>query len=154
MPTARTSGAANGSSMSAFGSVLAIARAAATIVAVAPTLDATSQLSVSERVIDHRRGAADVAQVGERRRLSSNGANPLSVNSSLTLLPLDLPAVVGQIRGRLLAVSQVDEVGEVEVEPVLAPTLGRRLHLLDGLLDVGRVDRRHALGGQPAAGAR
>ena len=37
--------------MSASGSLLAIARAAATIVAVAPTLDAMSQLSASARVI-------------------------------------------------------------------------------------------------------
>ena len=56
IPTARTSGSAKGSSMMAFGSLLAIARAAATIVAVAPTLDAMSQLSASARVIARRRG--------------------------------------------------------------------------------------------------
>ncbi len=43
--------------MIAFGSLLAIARAAATIVAVAPTLDATSQLSASALVIARRRGS-------------------------------------------------------------------------------------------------
>ena len=57
IPTARTSGSAKGSSMIAFGSLLAIARAAATIVAVAPTLDATSQLSASALVIARRRGS-------------------------------------------------------------------------------------------------
>ena len=49
-PTARTSGAAKGSTISGFDSLLARARAAATIVAVAPTLDATSQLSASVRL--------------------------------------------------------------------------------------------------------
>src|SRR6185312_8549204 len=48
-PTARTNGAAKGSSMIASGSSLASARAAATIVAVAPTLEARSQLSPGDR---------------------------------------------------------------------------------------------------------
>ena len=51
MPTARTSGAANGSLMIGSVSLVASARAAATIVAVAPTLEARSQLSVSLRVM-------------------------------------------------------------------------------------------------------
>ena len=51
MPTARTSGAANGSLMMGSVSSVASARAAATIVAVAPTLEARSQLSVSLRVM-------------------------------------------------------------------------------------------------------
>ena len=51
MPTARTSGAANGSLMIGSVSSVASARAAATIVAVAPTLEARSQVSVSLRVI-------------------------------------------------------------------------------------------------------
>ena len=51
MPTARTRGAANGSLMIGSVSSEASARAAATIVAVAPTLEARSQLSVSLRVI-------------------------------------------------------------------------------------------------------
>ncbi len=50
-PTARTSGSANGSSISGSVSRDAAARAAATSVAVAPTLDAKSQLSLSVRVI-------------------------------------------------------------------------------------------------------
>jgi len=54
MPTARTSGAANGSTISGLGSLLASAREAATIVAVAPTLDATSQLSASVRLTGRR----------------------------------------------------------------------------------------------------
>ena len=51
MPTARTSGAANGSLMIGSASSVASARAAATIVAVAPTLEARSQLSVSLRAM-------------------------------------------------------------------------------------------------------
>ena len=51
MPTAFTSGAANGSEMIAFGSLLATARAVATIVAVVPTLDFKSQVSLSLRVV-------------------------------------------------------------------------------------------------------
>jgi hypothetical protein len=50
MPTARTSGSANGSSMSERSARVAIARAAAAMVAVAPTLDARSQVSPSDRV--------------------------------------------------------------------------------------------------------
>ena len=46
-PTARTSGSANGSSMSGRSARVAIARAAAAMVAVAPTLDARSQVSPS-----------------------------------------------------------------------------------------------------------
>jgi hypothetical protein len=48
MPTARTSGAANGSSIKP--AWVANARLAATIVAVAPTLVARSQLSLSLRM--------------------------------------------------------------------------------------------------------
>jgi ABC-type sugar transport system ATPase subunit len=46
-PTARTSGSANGSSMSRRSARVAITRAAAAMVAVAPTLDARSQVSPS-----------------------------------------------------------------------------------------------------------
>jgi hypothetical protein len=48
-PTARTSGSANRLSISGFSAFVAIARAAATIVAVAPTLVAKSQVSLSVR---------------------------------------------------------------------------------------------------------
>ena len=51
-PTARTNGSANGSLINASSAVVAIARAAATIVAVAPTLDARSQVSLSVLVIN------------------------------------------------------------------------------------------------------
>lgn len=50
-PTARTSGSAQGSSSSGSGPWDAIARCVATAVAVAPTLDAKSQESLSERAI-------------------------------------------------------------------------------------------------------
>src|SRR5580693_223746 len=53
IPTARTSGSAQGSSSSGSGCWEAIARDAATAVAVAPTLDARSQVSFSVRAI-HR----------------------------------------------------------------------------------------------------
>ncbi len=53
-PTARTNGAAYGSSIRGSGSRLATARAAATIVAVDPTLDARSQRSPSVRAIASR----------------------------------------------------------------------------------------------------
>ncbi|GJO51948.1 hypothetical protein NJB1604_40350 [Mycobacterium marinum] len=48
-PTARTSGSANLSAIKGLSALVAIARAAATIVAVAPTLVAKSQLSLSVR---------------------------------------------------------------------------------------------------------
>src|ERR1700737_4120711 len=50
-PTARTSGSANGSLISGRSDLLAIARCAATIVAVTPTLDARSQVSLSVRAL-------------------------------------------------------------------------------------------------------
>ena len=52
MPTARTSGSANSSVMTGCGRLVAAARAAATMVAVAPTLVARSQVSPSVRVMD------------------------------------------------------------------------------------------------------
>ena len=72
-PTARTSGSANGSLINALSAVVAIARAAATMVAVAPTLDARSHVSFSVRAIPrplidvvHGRYLGDVTT---RRRL-------------------------------------------------------------------------------------
>src|SRR5882757_2261799 len=50
-PTARTSGSANGSSISGSSSLVAIALAAATMVAVAPTLEARSHVSSSVRAM-------------------------------------------------------------------------------------------------------
>ena len=51
IPTARTSGSANGSLITGSAALVAAARYAATIVAVAPTLDAKSQLSLSVRAM-------------------------------------------------------------------------------------------------------
>jgi hypothetical protein len=51
MPTALTNGSANGSLTSGSGLRVATARAAATIVAVAPTLDAKSHVSSSARLM-------------------------------------------------------------------------------------------------------
>ena len=51
IPTARTSGSANGSLMSGRALRVASARDAATMVAVAPTLDDRSQLSSSVRCV-------------------------------------------------------------------------------------------------------
>src|ERR1700761_9133328 len=79
-PTALTSGSANGSSINGFGPLDAIARRAATAVAVAPTLDARSQLSPSNRLVSVfpvasvmagllskvRGNADDVAQLTQR----------------------------------------------------------------------------------------
>src|SRR5277367_3972818 len=64
-PTALTSGSAKGSSISGFGPFDAIARRAATAVAVAPTLDAKSQLSPSCRLVS----------LAAMRNLLSTGCN-------------------------------------------------------------------------------
>jgi hypothetical protein len=50
-PTARTSGSANWSLISGFELLVATARAAATMVAVTPTLEARSQVSPSNRAL-------------------------------------------------------------------------------------------------------
>jgi hypothetical protein len=85
MHTASTSGVAHGSLMKACRCRVATARAAATIVAVAPTLDRRSQLSLSVRVIfiscsvsclatqdpskgRHRRSSPRDSELPERRR--------------------------------------------------------------------------------------
>ncbi len=60
--------------------------------------------------------------------------------------------MVAQIGGGLVAVAEVDELGEVEIEAVVAPPLGGGLHALDRLLVIGGVDIRHAFHGHPAAG--
>jgi hypothetical protein len=51
MPTALTNGSAKGSLINGSGLRVATARAAATIVAVAPTLDARSHVSLSARLM-------------------------------------------------------------------------------------------------------
>ena len=63
-PTARTNGSANGSEMADRGRLLAAARAAATIVAVAPTLLAKSQVSSSVRATVAPRDCAGYSTVG------------------------------------------------------------------------------------------
>src|SRR5882757_11423659 len=78
-PTALTNGSAKGSSINGFGPLDAIARRAATAVAVAPTLDAKSQLSPSNRLVsllsvfvmasllnESCGNGDDVAQLGQR----------------------------------------------------------------------------------------
>src|SRR4051812_38987596 len=52
----------------------------------------------------------------------------------------DVPAVVAEIAGGLVAVTQINQLGEVEVEAVIAPPRRRGLHALDRLLVVGQVD--------------
>ena len=64
-PTARTSGSANGSSISA--ALVALARPEATMVAVAPTLVARSQVSFSLRPTG---GPFSLRQINEPRRVS------------------------------------------------------------------------------------
>jgi hypothetical protein len=53
MPTAFTNGSANGSSIRWSSLLVATARAAATIVAVGPTLEARSQVSFSVRAMNY-----------------------------------------------------------------------------------------------------
>src|SRR6185312_6385938 len=68
---------------------------------------------------------ADVFVVFVDRRQAVGG------EQLLYAVPAELPAMIAQIRGRLIAVAEVNELGEVEVEAVVAPPRRRCLHALD-----------------------
>src|ERR1700733_8569677 len=132
-PTARTSGSAKGASSSGPGPPGAHARAGATMVAVAPTLEARSQLSSWVRGIERLlflvgQRAADIETVGERQivfydRRKSVGREQLPDGAAA-----HLPSVIGQVYRCFVALAEVDQLGHVEVEPVFTPTLRNGPH--------------------------
>ncbi|BBX62199.1 hypothetical protein MSAS_13730 [Mycobacterium saskatchewanense] len=79
-PTARTSGSANGSSITGLSALVAIARAAATIVAVAPTLLAKSHVSLSVRGMRllSKSEVGILSQYNDRGRIPSSGVAALT----------------------------------------------------------------------------
>ena len=119
-----TNGSANGSLMSGSGCLDASARDAATPVAVAPTLDARSQVSPSVRAmtksllsfcddgqrITHRR---ELVVVREFRPYSREHLRPGPRGH--------LPAVSCQIVDDMVALTRIEQIGQVDVEPVLLP---------------------------------
>src|SRR6201999_2334310 len=101
IPTARTSGSANGSSITGLSAFVAIARAAATIVAVAPTLEARSQVSLSVR------GMRRFSNVGNRFYYLDSITNRAAAARSV----FDLAARQDAILGRQLLLRVVELAG-------------------------------------------
>src|SRR5581483_7476992 len=118
MPTARTSGSAYGSLISGSGARVAIARAPATMVAVAPTLDAKSQVSLSVRAIAcllfQRR--VDVHQLAERLLLVGGRLKAVAHEQLGRCDARRLPAVRGEVGRCLSAVADVHQVHQVDLE--------------------------------------
>src|SRR5690625_2602689 len=149
-PTARTSGAASGSSMSPRGSRVAIARPAAIIVAVEPTLEARSQVSSSVRAIE-----ISLGEGGDDRHRVTHRIQGFGIRVATTVVGedlragagADLPAVITQILPGRGAFAGVEQLREVDVEAVLSPRIADDLAALtERLAPVGVV-----LGGQAAA---
>src|SRR6516162_4154472 len=118
-PTARTSGSASGSSSSASGPCDASARDAATMVAVAPTLDAGPQVSPSVRPL--LMGAAHVEHVAHAHVVVLERRKSVGREQFSDAGAVQRPAAVAQVRGRLVALFEVDEPRHVEIETVRAP---------------------------------
>src|SRR5262249_41650223 len=117
-PTARTSGSANGSLINPRGSLVAIARRAAIIVAVAPTLEARSQLSSCVRAIAAlSEGGDDVAHVPKHsHRLVFREGKSIALVQLRSGMSGHLPIVTGQIVDHDTALALIEQVGRVEVE--------------------------------------
>src|SRR6201998_368992 len=122
MPTARTSGSAKGSVINGSGALLAIARAAATIVAVAPTPEARSQLSLSVRATlwSLLQDSADVHDLAERL-LGLEWFQTVFCEQISRAAAGRLPAVGFQILGGFVAVAEIEQLGAVGSETVLGP---------------------------------
>src|ERR1700722_2161579 len=148
-PTARTSGSANGSLIRPWGSLVAIARPAATSVAVAPTLEARSQLSSSLRVISalfQRRG--DVAHVPEySHRLVFRESESIALVQLRGRVGGHLPAVAGEVVDHDAALALIEQIGRVEVETGALPSLADAPHAFLG----EGVRVRDVLGGELAS---
>src|ERR1700757_5105793 len=130
-PTAVTSGSAKGSSMSGLGPLDAIARRAATAVAVAPTLDARAPLSPSNRLeleasaigvpLCARRGEADdVAELGflvlrERAAVVGEEVSPWPGGP--------VPAPIAQVLDDIAALAVEEQSRQVDVTPQIGPPL-------------------------------
>src|ERR1700752_2830653 len=114
-PTAFTSGSAKGSSMSGFGPLDAIARRAATAVAVAPTLDARSQLSPSNRLLSvsviSDSYALLCARSGEADNVAELGCLIVREDAAVIGEEVppwpggDLPASIGQVVNNIAALT-------------------------------------------------
>src|SRR5262249_494380 len=133
-PTARTSGSANGSLISPRGSFVAIARSAAIIVAVAPTLEARSQLSSCMRAMAAlSEGGCDVAHAPEHgHRLVLWKSKSGALVQLRSGMGGDLPIVTVQIVDHDAALALIEQVGRVEVETGPVPTLADAPHAFFG----------------------
>src|ERR1700749_873581 len=137
-PTALTSGSAKGSSISGFGPFDAIARRAATAVAVAPTLDARSQLSPSCRLVslaamvtplscESAAGCDDGDDVAERGQFVVGGEPTAVVSEQFpSWAGAHLPTPTAEILGDVVALALVEQPRHVNVTAQIGPPLVHR----------------------------
>src|SRR5882757_5898984 len=127
MPTARTNGSAHGSSRRASGPWDAIARKAATAVAVAPTLEARSQVSPSVLamvVLLLLSGGDDGQRRADRRGFF--GIGELAAVAGPHFGPGaggHLPTTSGQVVDHRFAVARIEQVRQFDVEAMVDPGL-------------------------------
>src|ERR1700731_4580905 len=125
-PTALTSGSAKGSSISGFGPFDAIARRAATAVAVAPKLDARSQLSPSCRLVslaaiitslfrELAAGCDDGDDVAERGQLLVGGEGTAIVGERFPSWSAGNLPTPTEILGDVVALALVEQPRHVNV---------------------------------------
>src|SRR5277367_2101577 len=136
-PTALTSGSAKGSSSRGLGPFDAIARRAATAVAVAPTLDARSQLSPSRRLVSPAamrnllsagcNNGDDVAECGQfiGRKSATVVAEEFSSSAGDYL-----PAAVAEVVRDAVALTLVEQPGQIDVAAKIGPSIAHRLAAL------------------------
>src|ERR1700744_912346 len=143
-PTALTSGSANGSSISGFGPFDAIARRAATAVAVAPTLDAKSQLSPSCRLVslaamvtppyfagqplcESAAGCDDGDDVAERGQFLVGGEPTAVVSEQFpSWAGGHLPTATAEILGDVVALALVEQPRHANGTAQIGPPLVHR----------------------------
>src|SRR6202042_1547925 len=137
-PTALTNGSAKGSSIRGLGPLDAIARRAATAVAVAPTLDARSQLSPSWRpvslaVIWRLLSAScdDGDDVSECGQCVVVGEDPTVFTEELAATAGGhVPAAVGEIVRDVVSLPLVEQPGQVDIAADVGPSVTHRLAAL------------------------
>src|ERR1700709_1857251 len=114
----------------------ATARAAATIVAVAPTLDARSQVSPGDRCDSNEAMVTallhplcvQIDHLAEGGIVALGRFQAVSGEQVRVALAGGLPAVLGEVGACILAVVEVDQSRHVEIQAVAFPPLVIALH--------------------------
>src|ERR1700722_15905052 len=155
-PTALTSGSAKGSSIRGLGPFEAIARRAATAVAVAPTLDARSQLSPSVRLVSLAAirnllsaGCNNGDDVAERGQFVVGRKRATVVAEEFSSSAGDhLPAAVAEILRDVVPLALVEQTRQINIAAKVGPPIVHRL----AAFGHRRAGQRVVLGGKSTAG--